>query len=96
MPVMAATVRGLAWFCVGYFVLLNSAYLALLALAGGKAVTDRSRVRLAGLPEIFASPLAPPISLIVPVSNMADLIVGGARARAARPAVSGVRGDRRG
>jgi cellulose synthase/poly-beta-1,6-N-acetylglucosamine synthase-like glycosyltransferase len=79
VPVIAATVRGLAWFCVGYFVLLNSAYLALLALAAGKAVMDRSRVRLAGLPEIFASPLAPPISLIVPVSNMADLIVGSTR-----------------
>jgi cellulose synthase/poly-beta-1,6-N-acetylglucosamine synthase-like glycosyltransferase len=79
VPVIAATVRGLAWFCVGYFVLLNSAYLALLALAAGKAVMDRGRVRLAGLPEIFASPLAPPISLIVPVSNMAEVIVGSTR-----------------
>ena len=75
--------------------LLNSAYLVLLVLAAGKAVTDRGRVRLAGLPEIFASPLAPPISLIVPVSNMADLIVGSTRGllglRYPR-----VRGDRRG
>ena len=79
MPVTAATVRGLAWFCIGYFVVLNSAYLVLLALAAGNAVADRSRVRFAGLPEIFASPLAPPISLIVPVCNMADLIVGSTR-----------------
>ena len=35
--------------------------------------------RFAGLAEIFASPLAPPISLIVPVCNMADLIVGSTR-----------------
>ena len=79
MPVVAATVRGLAWFCIAYFVLLNSACLVLLALAAGKAVMDRSRVRFAGLPEIFASPLAPPISLIVPACNMADLIVGSTR-----------------
>ena len=79
MPLVAATIRGLAWFCIGYFVLLNSAYLVLLALAAGKAVMDRGRVRFAGLPEIFASPLAPPISLIVPVCNMADLIVGSTR-----------------
>jgi cellulose synthase/poly-beta-1,6-N-acetylglucosamine synthase-like glycosyltransferase len=79
VPLAAATARGFAWVCIGYFVLLNSAYLMLLALAAGKAVSDRGRVRFAGLPEIFASPLAPPISLIVPVRNMADLIVGSIR-----------------
>jgi len=79
VPLAAATARGLAWFCIGYFVLLNSAYLVLLVLAAGKAVRDRGRVRFAGLPEIFASPLAPPISLIVPVRNVADLIAGSTR-----------------
>lgn len=79
MQVAAATARGLAWFCIGYFVVLNSAHLMLLALAAGRAVLDRGRLRFAGLPEIFASPLAPPISLIVPVCNMADLIVGNTR-----------------
>jgi cellulose synthase/poly-beta-1,6-N-acetylglucosamine synthase-like glycosyltransferase len=79
VPVAAATIRGLAWFCIGYFVVLNSAYLLLLTLAAGSAVLDRSRVRFGGLAEIFASPLAPPISLIVPVCNMADLIVGSTR-----------------
>ena len=79
MPVVTATAHGVAWFCIGYFMLLNSAYLVLLTLAVGKAVRDRGRVRFAGLPEIFASPLAPPISLIVPVRNMADLIVGSTR-----------------
>jgi cellulose synthase/poly-beta-1,6-N-acetylglucosamine synthase-like glycosyltransferase len=77
--VAAATIRGLTWFCIGYFVLLNSAYLMLLALAAGNAVRDRSRVRFAGLAEIFASPLAPPISLIVPVRDMAELIAGSTR-----------------
>jgi cellulose synthase/poly-beta-1,6-N-acetylglucosamine synthase-like glycosyltransferase len=76
---VTAAARGVAWFCIGYFALLNSAYLVLLTLAVGKAVRDRGRMRFAGLPEIFASPLAPPISLIVPVCNMADLIVGSTR-----------------
>jgi cellulose synthase/poly-beta-1,6-N-acetylglucosamine synthase-like glycosyltransferase len=79
VPVAAATIRGLAWFCIGYFVVLNSACLLLLALAAGHAVLHRSRVRFAGLADIFASPLAPPISLIVPVCNRADLIVGSTR-----------------
>jgi cellulose synthase/poly-beta-1,6-N-acetylglucosamine synthase-like glycosyltransferase len=79
VPVVTAMAHGVAWFCIGYFVLLNSAYLVLLTLAVGTAVRDRGGVRSAGLPEIFASPLAPPISLIVPVCNMADLIVGSTR-----------------
>jgi cellulose synthase/poly-beta-1,6-N-acetylglucosamine synthase-like glycosyltransferase len=36
-------------------------------------------VSFAGLTEIFHSPLAPPISVIVPVRNMEDLIVGSTR-----------------
>jgi cellulose synthase/poly-beta-1,6-N-acetylglucosamine synthase-like glycosyltransferase len=79
VTVAAATTRGLAWFCIGYFVVLNSACLLLLALAAGNAIRDRSRIRFGGLAEIFASPLAPPISLIVPVCNMADLIAGSTR-----------------
>jgi cellulose synthase/poly-beta-1,6-N-acetylglucosamine synthase-like glycosyltransferase len=79
VPAVTVTARGVAWFCIGYFVLLNSAYLVLLTLAVGKAARDRRRVRFAGLPEIFASPLAPPISLIVPVRNKADLIVASTR-----------------
>jgi cellulose synthase/poly-beta-1,6-N-acetylglucosamine synthase-like glycosyltransferase len=60
-------------------VVLNSAYLALVALAAAHAIRARSRVSFAGLAEIFASPLAPPISLVVPVCNMEDLIVGSTR-----------------
>jgi cellulose synthase/poly-beta-1,6-N-acetylglucosamine synthase-like glycosyltransferase len=75
----ATAVRGFAWFCIGYFVVLNSAYLVLLVLAAGHAVRDRGRGRYAGLAEIFASPLAPPISLVMPVRDMAELIVGSTR-----------------
>jgi cellulose synthase/poly-beta-1,6-N-acetylglucosamine synthase-like glycosyltransferase len=75
----AAAVRGLAWFAIGYFVLLNTGYLVLLAMAAGSAARDTRRRRLAGLPEIFASPLAPPISLVVPVRNRAEVIAGSTR-----------------
>ena len=51
MALAATAVRGFAWFCIGYFVVLNSAYLVLLALAAGHAVRDRGRGRYAGLAE---------------------------------------------
>jgi cellulose synthase/poly-beta-1,6-N-acetylglucosamine synthase-like glycosyltransferase len=74
-----AAVRGLAWFTIGYLVLLNSGYLLLLALATARAARDARRGRFAGLAEIFASPLAPAISLIVPVRDRADVIAGTTR-----------------
>jgi len=74
-----AAIRGFAWFSIGYFVVLNSIYLVLITLAAGNAIRARSRQSFAGLAEIFASPLAPPISVVVPVCNMQDLIVGSTR-----------------
>jgi cellulose synthase/poly-beta-1,6-N-acetylglucosamine synthase-like glycosyltransferase len=76
---VAAAIRGFAWFSIIYFAVLNSAYLVLIALAGSNAVVSLRRLSFAGLAEIFHSPLAPPISVIVPVRNMADLIVGSTR-----------------
>jgi cellulose synthase/poly-beta-1,6-N-acetylglucosamine synthase-like glycosyltransferase len=76
---VAAAIRGFAWFSIIYFVVLNSAYLAIITLAAGNAVVSRRRVSFAGLAEIFHSPLAPPISVVVPVCNMEDLIVGSTR-----------------
>jgi cellulose synthase/poly-beta-1,6-N-acetylglucosamine synthase-like glycosyltransferase len=75
----AAAVRGFTWFAIGYFLVLNSGYLVLLVAAAGAAARDRGRGRYAGLAEIFASPLAPPISLVVPVRDRADLIAGSTR-----------------
>ena len=75
----AAAIRGFAWFAIFYFVVLNSIYLVLIVMAAGNAIRARSRMPFAGLAEIFASPLAPPISIVVPVCNMQDLIVGSAR-----------------
>ena len=79
MSAVAAGIRGFAWFAIIYFAVLNSAYLVLIALAAGNAVVSRRRLSFGGLTEIFHSPLAPPISVIVPVRNMEDLIVGSTR-----------------
>jgi cellulose synthase/poly-beta-1,6-N-acetylglucosamine synthase-like glycosyltransferase len=76
---VAAAVRGFAVFSIIYFVVLNSTYLAIIALAAVNAVGSRRRLSFAGLAEIFNSPLAPPISVVVPVCNMEDLIVGSTR-----------------
>ena len=79
MSVVAGIVRGFAWFSIWYFVVLNTIYLVIVALAAANAIGARRRERFAGLDEIFASPLAPPISVVVPVRNMADLVVDSAR-----------------
>lgn len=73
---LAAAVRGFAWFTIWYFVALNSIYLVIIALAAVKAAGARRREQFAGLQEIFHSPLAPPVSVVVPARNMAALIVG--------------------
>jgi cellulose synthase/poly-beta-1,6-N-acetylglucosamine synthase-like glycosyltransferase len=77
-PVTAA-IRGFAVFSIVYFVMLNSTYLVIIMLAAGHAIGSRRRQSFAGLAEIFHSPLAPPISVVVPVCNMEDLIVGSTR-----------------
>jgi cellulose synthase/poly-beta-1,6-N-acetylglucosamine synthase-like glycosyltransferase len=77
--VIAAAVHGFAWFSIGYFAVLNSAYLVLIALAVSNAIGASRQLSFAGAAEIFHSPMAPPISIIVPVRNMADLIVDSAR-----------------
>ena len=79
MSVLSDVIRGFAWFAIWYFVVLNTIYLAVIALAAANAIGSRRRVPFSGLEEIFHSPLAPGISVVVPVRNMADLIVDSTR-----------------
>jgi cellulose synthase/poly-beta-1,6-N-acetylglucosamine synthase-like glycosyltransferase len=79
MSVADSIIRGFAWFSIWYFVVLNTIYLLIIALAAVNAIGARRRVPFAGLEEIFHSPLAPAISVVVPVRNMADLIVDSTR-----------------
>ncbi|HUZ39641.1 MAG TPA: glycosyltransferase [Streptosporangiaceae bacterium] len=79
MSAVDAFVRGFAWFSIWYFVVLNTIYLFLIALAAFNAIGSSRRTTFSGLGEIFHSPLAPGISVVVPVRNMEDLIVGSTR-----------------
>ncbi|MGE5131367.1 MAG: glycosyltransferase family 2 protein [Gemmatimonadota bacterium] len=79
MSVLAGIIRGFAWFSIWYFVVLNTIYLVVIALAAFNAIGSRRRVPFSGLEEIFHSPLAPGISVVVPVRNMAGLIVDSTR-----------------
>jgi cellulose synthase/poly-beta-1,6-N-acetylglucosamine synthase-like glycosyltransferase len=79
MSALDSFIRGFAWFSIWYFVILNTIYLFLIALAALNAVGASRRTTFSGLTEIFTSPLAPGISVVVPVRNMEDLIVGSTR-----------------
>lgn len=79
MSALDTFIRGFAWFSIWYFVILNTIYLFLIVLAALNAIGSSRRTTFSGLAEIFTSPLAPGISVVVPVRNMADLIVGSTR-----------------
>lgn len=79
MSVLTDIIRGFAVFAIWYFVVLNTIYLIIIILAAFNAIGARRRLSFAGREEIFHSPLAPPISVVVPVRNMADLIVDSTR-----------------
>jgi cellulose synthase/poly-beta-1,6-N-acetylglucosamine synthase-like glycosyltransferase len=52
-----------------YFTLINGAYLALMALSWRPFIAETHARRYLGLDEIFASPLTPAISVLVPAFN---------------------------
>ena len=72
---IASIIRGYAWFAIIYFAVLNSIYLVLITLAALDAITASRRRLVAGREEIFHSPLAPAISLIVPARNEEAVVV---------------------
>ena len=73
--VIASVIRGYAWFAIAYFAVLNTLYLVLITLAALDAITASRRRLIAGREEIFHSPLAPAISLIVPARNEERVVV---------------------
>jgi cellulose synthase/poly-beta-1,6-N-acetylglucosamine synthase-like glycosyltransferase len=59
----------LAWFALAYFAVINAIYLGLTILAWN-GVADHVRARpYAGVDEMFASPLTPGISVLLPAYN---------------------------
>jgi cellulose synthase/poly-beta-1,6-N-acetylglucosamine synthase-like glycosyltransferase len=62
-------VGGFDWFVLVYFVLLNSGYLALIAIASVDVARWMRRLGFAGHDDIFANPLTPGVSVLVPAFN---------------------------
>ena len=69
-------VLGFAWFSLAYFLVLNTTYLVLIMLAAFDSIDAARGATFAGHDDIFHSPLAPPITIIVPARNEAMTIVG--------------------
>lgn len=62
-------------FIIGYFLLFNSIFLLLIVIGGWELVRARRRVETVGLDEVFAYPLTPSISVVVPAFNEEVTIV---------------------
>ncbi len=72
-------ILGLNYAFLGYFLLLNGFYLLLYAVSF-VAITDYARREIySGLPELFTSSYAPPVSIIVPAYNEEATIVASVR-----------------
>jgi cellulose synthase/poly-beta-1,6-N-acetylglucosamine synthase-like glycosyltransferase len=63
-----------------YFLLLNSGYLGLVALAGLEVARHRRRLPFAGATHTYQSPLTVPVSVLVPAHNEAAGIVAAVQA----------------
>ena len=72
-------IQGFAWFAIGYFLVLNTWYLGLILLAARATVATARRSTFDGHEEIFHSPLAPAISIVVPCQNQERTIVSAVR-----------------
>lgn len=63
-----------------YFVALNSSYLMLIVIASVDVRTAHRRANFRGRNDMFANPLTPPISIVVPAHNEEAVIVDSVRA----------------
>src|SRR5439155_451349 len=70
-------------FVLCYFLVVNSAYLGLVALASVEVVKHRRRVPFAGSNEAYRSPLTDPVTIIMPAYNEGSGIVSAVQAVAA-------------
>ena len=68
------------WFVLGYFLVLNTCYLALVVIAGIVVARSSRRPPASSHDDIFANPLTPAISVLVPAFNEAAMIVASVRA----------------
>ena len=80
---MTLAFRVLDGFILGYFLVVNSAYLGLVALASVEVVRHRRRVPFAGSTEAYRSPLTDPVTIIMRAYNEGGGIVSAVQAVAA-------------
>ena len=76
---LLAGLRGFDVIAFVYFVVLNSSYVLLITLAGLDAARHFRGLPFAGYREMFASPLTPPVTIIVPAHNEEAVIVESVR-----------------
>ncbi|HLI01613.1 MAG TPA: glycosyltransferase family 2 protein [Acidimicrobiales bacterium] len=67
--VVVAVLVGFDWAVIGYFVAINTSYFLLLMLAATEFVRYLRWLPFVGYEETRASPLSPPVSIIVPAYN---------------------------
>lgn len=67
--VVVAVLVGFDWAVIGYFIAINTSYFVLLVLAATEFVKYLRWVPFIGYEETLASPLSPPVSIIVPAYN---------------------------
>lgn len=72
---VATAANGFGWFVLGYFLVLNSWYLVLLALATIDVIRFRRTLPYAGYDDIFVNPLTPPVSIVIAAHNEESGIV---------------------
>jgi cellulose synthase/poly-beta-1,6-N-acetylglucosamine synthase-like glycosyltransferase len=72
---VVATLDLFDWFVLGYFLVLNAGYVVLFSVAALDFWRYFRRMHVAGHEQIFASPLTPGVSIIVPAFNEQRSIV---------------------
>ena len=80
IDVLKDALLGFDWFILGYFLALNGGYLLLIALAVFAIARNRRRRPFAGHDDVFANPLTPGVSVVVPAYNEELCIVESVRA----------------
>jgi cellulose synthase/poly-beta-1,6-N-acetylglucosamine synthase-like glycosyltransferase len=76
----AALLLGAGWLAFGYLLLLDVAYLLLVGWAVADFLRHQRRAPFAGLDRIFAGPLTPPVSVIIPAHDEEARIIRTVRA----------------
>ncbi len=67
--VATSSIRAFDWFVLAYFLALSTSYLYLIMAGGAAAFRSLSRPHEPGQDDMFASPMTPSISVILPAYN---------------------------